>query len=321
MARFYVCCVYLEVSENAVFRKPPETLKPYSFEHTLQNASAIWRLCRAATHRRKISIMRSTTYLLLMATLFSSIAYGQELSPGDRKIISSARARYYNLEAAGFQSLSCSVSFDFSTVPQLPSANDEATRKLIRQTSFTLTLEGKGPKVEHQYPAGSSDATQQRATQTTNLLTSLVGGIFQTWPTKGFQGPIPPFDSQIASVTSTADGYLFTLRVPGEPVRVSTDQNYLVTEITSIGGKIIEHPTYAPSPDGMVFVGNSAIDDSEPSGKVTVKYELGTTIIDGLRVPTSARLQVNENIDVKFVLEGCSIKKAMAVHVAPPPSR
>ncbi len=253
-----------------------------------------------------------------MATLFSAIAHGQALSAGDKEIVSSARARYYNLEAAGFQSLSCSVNFDFSTVPELPSANDDATRKLIQQTNFTLTLGGKGPKIEHHYPVSSSDAAQQRAAQTTNLLTSLVGGIFQTWPTKGFQGPIPPFDSQIASVTSTTNGYLFTLRVPGSPVRVSADKNYLVTEITSIGGKITERPTYAPSPDGMVFVGNSAIDDSEPSGRVAVEYELGTSVIDGLRVPTSARLRVNDNIDVKFVMEGCAVKKATVVHVVPP---
>ncbi len=52
-----------------------------------------------------------------------------------------------------------------------------------------------------------------------------------------------------------------------------------------------------------MFVGNSAVDDSEPNGRVAVKYELGTSVIDGLRVPTSARIQVNENIDVKFVLD------------------
>jgi hypothetical protein len=263
--------------------------------------------------------MRSTV-LLSLATLFTAIAYGQALSTGDREIVSSARGRYYNLEAAGFQSLSCSVKFDFSTVPQLPSSNDDDARKVIQQTDFILTLEGKGPKIEHHFPANASEANQRRAEQTINLLAALLGGVFQTWPTKGFQGPIPPFDSQIASVSSTAGGYLFTLRVPGGPVLVSTDKNYLVTEITSIGGKIIERPTYAPSPDGMVFVGNSAVDDSEPNGRVAIKYELGTAVIDGLRVPTSARLQVNENIDVKFVLDGCSVKKATVVHVAPPPT-
>jgi hypothetical protein len=265
--------------------------------------------------------MRQTRLLLLIAIQFSVIAHGQTLSAGDRAIVSSARARYYNLEASGFQSLSCSVNFDFSTVPQLPSMNDDATRQLIQQTIFTLILEGKGPKVEHRYPANSSSANQQRAAQMIDLLTSLVDGVFQTWPTKGFQGPIPPFDSQIESVTSTADGYLFNLRVPGDPVRVSTDKSYMVTEITSIGGKITERPTYVPSPDGMVFVGNSAIDDSERNGQVIVKYELGTSVIDGLRVPISARLRVNENIDVKFGLEGCAVKKAMVVHVAPPPPR
>ncbi len=256
----------------------------------------------------------------MMATLLSAVCYGQVVSNGDRQIVSSARARYYNLEAAGFQSLSCAVNFDFSTVPQIPSANDEATRKLIQQTSFSLTLDRNGPRVEHKFPAGSPEAAKQQAAPATNLLTSLIGGIFQTWPTKGLHGPIPPFDSQIASVARTPDGYLFGLRVPGAPIQVSTDKNYLVTTITSIGGKITEHPDYAPSPDGMVFVGNDATDDSEPYGQVAVKYELGLSVINGLRLPTSVRLRVNENIDVKFVLADCSVKKAMVVPVLPPPS-
>jgi hypothetical protein len=266
--------------------------------------------------------MRSSSLLVLSFALLSIHASGQQLSAGDRDIVEMARARYYNLEAAGFQSLRCSVKFDFSTVPLLSSASDGPTRNLLAATEFTLALDSNGrPNVEHRYPSDTSENARQQASQLTNLLTSFIVGLFQTWPTKGLQGPIPPFDSQIESVIPTDAGYTFSLRVPGAPVKVLMDKNYLVTEIVSGGGKIDERPIYVPSHEGLLFVGNDAIDNSGASGPVEVKYELETSVLDGLMVPSSARLRVNQNIDVKFALDGCSLQKAKVLHVDPPQAR
>ena len=244
---------------------------------------------------------------------------GQQLSSVEKTIADAARAKYYNLEAAGFQSLTCSVKVDFSTVPLLPSASDDPTRMLLERTSFVLALDGKGrPSVEHHFPDGATEEAKQRASQVTNLLTSFVMGLFQTWPSKGLEGPIPPFDSQIEHVAKTDQGYIFTLRVPGAPVEVTTDKNHMATEIVSLGGKVKEHPVYAPSPEGLVFAGNDALDESHPGSPVEVRYELGSTMVNGLRVPSSARLRVNQNVDVRFALDQCSVKRATVLHVAPP---
>lgn len=266
-----------------------------------------------------MEIMRSPNLFAISAALLSVNAYAYQLSAGDAKIVKSARARYYNLSAAGFQSLRCSVKFDFPTVPMLPSATDDSTRKLLEATVFTLDLDDKGrPSLQHRYPTDAGESLQQQASQETNLLSSFVVGLFQTWPTKGLHGPVPPFDSQIESAESTDRGYTINLRVPGGPVQILLDKGYLVTEIVSSGGKIHEHPNYAPSPEGLIFVGNDAIDDSGQGGRAEVKYDLGTSILDGLRVPSSARIRVNQNIDVKFALDGCVVQKAKILKIDPP---
>ena len=255
----------------------------------------------------------------VVAFIVPTSILGQQLSSVEKTLADAARAKYYNLEAAGFQSLTCSVKFDFSTVPLLPSASDDPTRMLLQRTSFILVLDGKGrPSVEHHFPDGATEEAKQRASQVTNLLTSFVMGLFQTWPSKGLEGPIPPFDSQIEHVAKTDQGYTFSLRVPGAPVEVTTDKNYMATEIVSLGGKVKEHPVYAPSPEGLVFAGNDALDESHPGSQVEVRYELGSAMVDGLRVPSSARLRVNQNIDVRFALDQCSVKRATVLHVAPP---
>ena len=107
--------------------------------------------------------------------------------------------------------------------------------------------------------------------------------------------------------------------MPVGPVKVFLDKSYLVTEIVSAAGKIDEHPVYKSSSEGLVFVGNDGIDDSEQGGRVEVKYDLGTSVIDGLRMPSSARIRVNQNIDVKFALDGCVVQKAKVLKIDSPP--
>jgi hypothetical protein len=266
-----------------------------------------------------MEVMRSSNLFAVSAALLSVSAHAYQLPSGNAKIVEPARARYYNLSAAGFQSLRCSVKFDFSTVPLLPSATNDSTRRLLEATVFTLILDDKGrPSLQHRYPTDAGETLQQQASQEINLLSSFIVGLFQTWPTKGLQGPVPPFDSQIESAESTDRGYAISLRVPGGPVQILLDKSYLVTEIVSSGGKIHEHPDYAPSPEGLIFVGNDAIDDSGQGGRVEVKYDLGTSVLDGLRVPSSARIRVNQNIDVKFNLDGCVVQKAKVFKIDPP---
>ena len=150
------------------------------------------------------------------------------------------------------------------------------------------------------------------------MLSSLVKGLFLTWPTKGLNGPIPMFDSQIKSAVETSDGYRLVLSLPGDPVRIEMNKDYLVTEIVSVGGKVVERPEYRPSPEGLVFSGNAAIDNSEGSRPVNVTYELDSSMVDGFRLPTVVRLQVHPNIDVKLALNGCTVSRGTVISVQPP---
>ena len=178
----------------------------------------------------------------------------RQLSAADKALLQAARARYYNLELKGFVSATCQVHFDFSTVPALSTKDGEPDRKVLEGAVFTLHLNSRQqPALEIAYPSATTPAARDAVAQTANLLKSLVTGFFQTWPSKGLDGPVPPFDSEIQSVSKTDKGYSLSLLVPGAPVRMDMDKNYLVTEISSAGGKIEERPAYAASPDGLVF--------------------------------------------------------------------
>jgi hypothetical protein len=262
--------------------------------------------------------MRSSGLVFLLLAFCLSTSFGQQLSPSDKELLKTARKKYYNLSVAGFDGMNCLIKYDYATVPLMPSSEEDPLRKLLETTAFTLAIDSKGRvTVDHQFPADSSEEARQHAAQLTNLMTAFASGLFQTWATKGLQGPIPPFDSEIASVSASGGGYVFSLRVPGSPVEVKTDKDFLVSEITSVGGRLIEHPVYGPSSDGFVFVGNAAVDQSNPTQTVEISYQLELSLINGLRVPTSAHLQVKPDIHTTFRLDGCAVRKGTVIHIAP----
>jgi hypothetical protein len=263
-------------------------------------------------------LLRSLSCGLIIVVVLAVRAAGQTLSDQDKQILALARARYYSLAGHGFQSVTCSVSFDFPTVPAV---GPDQGRALAESAHFTLKFDGKGPTVEHTFPAGTDAAGEQQAAPLVGVLTALVEGVFQTWPTKGFQGPIPPFDSEIESVSPTAAGYELVLRVPGGPVKMEMDKSYLVKEIISNGGKIDEHPVYTPTPDGLVYSANTARDELDQGEVSNISYELGNAEDDGLLLPTSVRIRVNQNIDTRFSLTGCKVERATVIQVSPATSK
>lgn len=256
-----------------------------------------------------------------LAVVVASALQAQQLPAADAGVLKIARSRYYNLAAAGFQSLSCTVKFEVPSTPAPAFAAEDNfyEQRLVERSVMSLTLDERGrPTVTASMPTASSERVRQTVAEQIARRKSLVAGLFQTWTSKGFQGPIPPFDAQIDSVTATDAGYSLSLRVPGAPAKILMDKSYLVNTILSNGGKLEEHPTFIPTPDGLVFTGNRAVDTSGATS-VSVSYELETTPIDGLRLPSSAHLKVNDNIDVRFALTACVVRKGTVVRVDPPP--
>ncbi|MES2393898.1 MAG: hypothetical protein V4555_19835, partial [Acidobacteriota bacterium] len=79
--------------------------------------------------------------LCLLATIPST---AQQPSSVDKQKAQSARARYYSLPGAGFQGFSCSVVFDWKTVPQLPAIASEPTASVLAKTQFKLVVDHQG---------------------------------------------------------------------------------------------------------------------------------------------------------------------------------
>jgi hypothetical protein len=247
------------------------------------------------------------------------IAKGQQHSDDDKKIVDSARSRYYSLEQRGLNSFQCSVQFDIGTIPApLLAQENIADRKLLQSSSFNVKYERKGATVTHSYPNGTTTIAEASVSNVVNWMTSIVTGFFLTWPTKGFNGPIPPFDSLIDKISPTPNGYEFILNVSGGPVIVEMDKKFLVTRVVSIHGMVDEKPIFTETPDGLVYSGTHTFNENPQGDKTDIRIDIDSADVEGLRLPSSVRLRVNDNVDVRFSLSGCSVEKGTVVRVDPP---
>jgi hypothetical protein len=263
--------------------------------------------------------MKKLGLLGLLVCYLCATAIAQQLSNDDKKVLETARSRYYSLEQQGLVSFQCIARFDLATIPpQLLPPEDVADRTILRNSTLSLKYERKGPTVTRRYPDGTTDVAEAGVTKLIDWMTSLVNGFFMSWPTKGLQGPIPPFDSQIEKVVPTSSGYEVVLNASGGPVTVEMDKQYLVTRIVSIHGMVDERPVFVETSGGLVYSGTHTITENQQGEKTDIRFDIDSAIVDGLRLPNLVRLRVNDNVDVKFALSGCSATKGTVINVAPP---
>jgi hypothetical protein len=262
--------------------------------------------------------MRKVTSMLAVVamSLVGSCVHAQE---SKEEFLNHARATYYSPQGHGLVSFSCQIKPDWATIPRpiLPDAALEE-RSVLMQTKFQVTIKSRGnPDFSHEYPKDASTTSTTSAESVTRFLSSIVLGFFQTWMTKGFDTPFPPFPTMIKSITPDADGYSIFLDVPGGPVTLHSTKDYIATLIQSGGGNIDEHPVFSATSTGRLLTAVDAYDlTNQPP--THIQYEVGHMSVDGIDIPAQIHIKVNENVDVRFALYQCKVTKAAVIHVSPP---
>ena len=249
---------------------------------------------------------------LVLAMIFLGMparGHAQELAGADRqKILDAARAHYYHLTTLGLKSFTCGVNFDLSTISKaLLPETDAADRMLLQNAVFVLQVTASGPMVRYQFPEGSVSQSQDVVSGVTLWITEIVQGFFQTWPAKGFDGPIPR-DKLVQTVARDGDGYRVDVKSANGSSEVRLDKELVVREVLSRGrdGEVDEHPAFAATPDGLVFAGNETVDRSR-TGVTKVRYTIEQGEAGGVRLPRAVHLVIGEHVDVRFALSGCKV--------------
>jgi len=247
-------------------------------------------------------------------------AYGQKVTPADEKLLDTARSRYYDLMSKGLISFRCNVKYDLDTLPVtfLPeSAINE--RRALSDSTLSVEVGRFAPRIEFKFPKDTDPLTLQSAKPASQFMTSIVSGFFQTWPSKGWQAPIPPFINWVDRIVPTPQGYTITATAANGLDSVDISKDLLVTRILSIGGKVDEHPTFLQTPEGLIFTANDVVSQSAGGESTRIKYEIQSAQVDGFRLPSSVHLKINDNVDVRFSLNSCTIEKGIVVKVKAAP--
>lgn len=225
-----------------------------------------------------------------------------------RALLESARGRYYSLTAHGVRSFTCRVHFDFGTVSKtLLPPEDQADRRLLESAEFALKVGPGGPALTYQFPQGSVSQSQETVAAVTLWVSELVQGFFQTWPPRGFDGPVPE-DRQVKQLVKEGEGYRVSAKVAGGAVEMRLDKDSLVTEVVGRGGAETERPRFQSTTDGLVYAGGDAV-EMDTDGRTETRYAIETGRAGDLMLPRTVRLRVGEHVDVRWEMTGCSVER------------
>jgi hypothetical protein len=260
----------------------------------------------------RLLVLLCLTYLRLPAQVPPQI--------DKQKFADAASAKYYSLIDQGLVSFACEVKVDWETVPKIMLVPAEiggrqgleSTRVKVSQDLRTIA------KVDHDYAPGTSAAAKLVYDPFFGWLQDVVRGFLMTWSAKGLAGPVPT-EGNIDHVASEATGYRIVLVNPG--IQVLATKDYLVTEILTSGPgeEIDEHPVFTPSSQGLLFAGNRAV-NKQGDNETRVQYEVDQKIVDTLILPHNVHLKVNDNMDMRFSFENCSVERGTVVKVRASPT-
>ena len=258
--------------------------------------------------------------IALSIFLITISAAGQELTPEQKsEFVRQAQPRYYSPIEHGLQSITCDVKLDWDTVPKTMLVPAElAGRERLENTKLRFTVRTAGNSdMTHEYPADTPALIKPVYDKFFEWTSALMSGLFQTWGSKAMRTPIP----DVRHITSlTADQNLYQLKFEsGMPIVVSLTKEYVITRILSKAPSqtIDEHAQYSPSPQGLLLTGIDAI--SKSGDDIThVMYDIKYQTVDTIEFPQAIHLVVNDNIDMKFSLNNCSVVRGTVIKLAPP---
>jgi hypothetical protein len=294
--------------------------------------SSGWECCGALSgaglnHRAYVYLKKSReslkpcAFVLLLVVLFPFAGYSQSSAPVDKDAFAQhANSLYYRPAEAGLVGFTCRVNVDWNTVPsQILLPAEIAGRKPLEQTRFFVTVDASGaPSARHEYTQDAPTWMRPAYDKLFELLSSLVSGTLQTWGTKYIHGPMPEV-RYVTGVEKTDDGYVVTASNPPAEFRDVLSSDYRVSEMVTKApsGDIDEHTGFSDSPQGLLLTSND-VTNREGDDTTHIVYEMTYQMAEGFRLPSALHLKVNDNIDMKFSFESCSVQKGKIVAVRPP---
>jgi len=267
--------------------------------------------------------LKATIFILLVAIAAPFAGYSQSSAPIDKAdFVHHANSLYYRPAEAGLVSFTCRVHVDWDTVPsQILLPAEIAGRKPLEETKFFVAVNAVGsPSARHEYTQAAPMWMRPAYDKLFQLLSSLVSGTLQTWETKYIHGPMPEV-RYVTGVEKTDDGYVVTSSNAPAQFRDVLSSDYRMHEMVTKAPNddIDEHTVFSDSPQGWVITSNDGLDKTSQL-TTHMKYDMTYQMADGFRLPHTLHLKVNDNIDMKFSFESCSVQKGKIITVMPPPS-
>ena len=223
----------------------------------------------------------------LMLAAISVTAHAQNLEAEKTQTLKAARQGYYNLKRAGLVEFSANIQPNWdSLLPEVK--NRSKGRELLDSLRFSLSVDSQSKlRMDHYAEIVPSD--QKLAEFVDRIFKGMdesVSSFFGTWSIFSLTSPFPDVGSDYA-ISESAGRYIFTQRQSNLDVMVSTDNDFMVTEIRASGPELTAslNPVLEKTANGFLLKGYIARSELlSGARKTTVKASLEYAEVNGLKM-------------------------------------
>jgi hypothetical protein len=191
-------------------------------------------------------------------------------------------------------------------------------REHLEQTKLRLMMNANGtPSISREYAKDTSTFVKPAYDKFFDWASSVVSGFFMTWGSKAMRSPIPT-GRYISSLIADPGGYQLASTSGPAVITLFLSKGYLITRIltTAPGQTIDEHPEYTSPP--QILLKRVDATNRTTEGATHVAYEMDYLSTNTIFFPSKVHLVVDNNIDMKFALENCSVERNQVITVGPP---
>ena len=225
--------------------------------------------------------MKGISSLIASVALFllASSASGQANTATEQKVITEARAAYYNLARHGFIGFQAAIEPDWKVI--LADTANKENLKVFRDLRLSMIVDASGAVTVNREFGDTHPSLKQIHDHVQRLLSSFFG----TWAFFMIGSPFPQLQIR---VESGQNGYRLSYRVQSTDVILSLSPDFLITEgqLFDSNAKRTIRPVFQKTAEGFVLLGYHTIFEPKDQGnKTTIDTIIDYHDVGGMKLP------------------------------------
>jgi hypothetical protein len=235
--------------------------------------------------------LRPIAALLTVVALhpLASSVSGQTNVVSDQKVITDARAAYYNLTRHGFYGFHATIEPNWKVI--LADTATPENLKVFRSQCFSMTVDARGAvTVNRAFGEMQSTRLAPAVKQIHNNVQRLVESFFGNWAFFMIGSPFPELQIRVERLDND---YRFFYTVQSTEVRLKMTPDFLITEsqLSDSTTRRTVKPVFQKTSEGFLLRGYHTVFEPSQGNKTTIDTTIEYHDVGGMKLPSKIHIK------------------------------